>query len=131
MKNKQKHIFIVDDDEFILWTLKAKFEKENYKVTLSSNVDDAYFKVNVITPSVVLLDIVLPGMNGLDFMSVINSRLAAEHVPVIIMSALSQANVMQTAYKLGAKAYMTKPFSMDYAYEMVNRIASSENRYVS
>lgn len=130
MKNKQKHIFVVDDDEFILWTLKAKFEKENYKVTVSSNVDDAYFKVNVITPSVVLLDIVLPGMNGLDFMNIINSRLMSEHVPVIIMSALSQWSVIQTAYKLGARAYMTKPFSMDYAYEMVNRIATNESRKV-
>ncbi|MBA2612741.1 MAG: response regulator [Bacteroidetes bacterium] len=131
MKTKQKHIFIVDDDEFILWILKARFEKENYKVTLSSNVDDAYFKVNVIKPSVMLLDIVLPGMNGLDFMNMVHSRLIAEHVPVVIMSALTQPGVMQTAYKLGAKAYITKPFSMDYAYEIVDRISTIEHSYIS
>src|SRR4051812_10357860 len=102
MKTKQKHIFIVDDDEFILWTLKARFEKDNYKVTVSSNVDDAYFKVNVITPSVMLLDILLPDMNGLDFMNAVHSRILAEHVPVVVMSSVSQPSVMKIAYKLGA-----------------------------
>ncbi|MEO6305526.1 MAG: response regulator [Bacteroidia bacterium] len=130
MKTNQKHIFIVDDDEFILWTLKARFEKENYKVTVSSNVDDAYFKANVITPTIVLLDIVLPDMNGLDFMNAIHSKLLAEHIPIVIMSSLHQPSIMQIAYKLGATAYLTKPFSMDYAYDTVNSIADT-NRYVS
>jgi len=131
MKNREKHIFIVDDDEFILWTLKSKFEKGNYKVTTSSNADDAYFKVNFLKPSVVLLDIILPGMNGLDFMSAVHSRLEASHVPVVIMSAVSQPEVVKTAYKLGAKAYMAKPFTMDYAYDLVNRITTNTSMYTS
>ncbi len=130
MKTKQKHIFIVDDDEFILWTLKSRFEKENYKVTVSSNVDDAYFKANVITPSIMLLDILLPDMNGLDFMNAIHSRMLAEHIPIVIMSSIAQPRIMQTAYKMGASAYLTKPFTMDYAYDMVNNIANAD-RYVS
>ncbi len=131
MKNREKHIFIVDDDEFILWTLKARFEKEHYKVTTSSNADDAYFKVNFLNPSVMLLDIILPGMNGLDFMSAVHSRLEANHVPIVIMSSVSQPNVVKTAYSLGAKAYMAKPFTMDYAYDLVNRITTNTSLYVS
>ncbi|MBL7920040.1 MAG: response regulator [Bacteroidia bacterium] len=131
MKNREKHIFIVDDDEFILWTLKARFEKENYKVTTSSNADDAYFKVNFLKPSIMLLDIILPGMNGLDFMSAVYSRLEANHVPIVIMSSVAQLNVVKTAYKLGAKAYMAKPFTMDYAYDLVNRITNNTSLYIS
>ena len=130
MKNKQKHIFIVDDDEFILWTLKSRFEKENYKVTVSSNVDDAYFKANIITPNIMLLDIILPGMNGLDFMDAIHSLILAEHIPVVIMSSMAQPAIMQKAYKLGASAYLKKPFSMDFAFDTINTIAN-EGRYVS
>lgn len=131
MKNRKKHIFIVDDDEFILWTLKAKFEKGKYKVTTCSNAHDAYFKVNMVKPSVMLLDLILPGMNGLDFMNALHSRLEADHVPIVVMSAVSQPDVVKTAYRLGAKAYITKPFTMDYAFDLVNRISTNNSIYVS
>ncbi|MGZ3932489.1 MAG: response regulator [Bacteroidia bacterium] len=125
MKTKEKHILIVDDDEFILWALKAKFEKAGYKVTISSNIHDAYFKINNIDPSAILLDIMLPDMNGLEFMNLINSKIKDEKIPTILMSSLSQENVTQTAYKLGATGYLTKPFDLDDAVKMVERFSQS------
>jgi DNA-binding response OmpR family regulator len=121
METKNKHILIVDDDEFILWALKAKFEKEGYKVTISSNIHDAYFKINNIDPNVILLDIMLPDMNGLEFMNLINSKIKDEKIPIILMSSLSQDNVTSTAYKLGAIGYLTKPFDLDDAVAMVKK----------
>ena len=67
--------------------IKSQIRKEHYKVATSSNADDAYFKVNFLRPGVVLLDIILPGMSGLDFMNATHSRLEADHVPVVVMSS--------------------------------------------
>ncbi len=64
-------------------------------------------------------------------MSAVHSRLEADHVPIVVMSSVWQSNVVKTAYRLGAKAYMAKPFTMDYAYDLVNRIAINTNLYLS
>lgn len=124
MKTKEKHVLIVDDDEFILWALKAKFEKAGYKVTISSNIHDAYFKINNMDPAAILLDIMLPDLNGLEFMNLINSKIKDEKIPTFLMSSLSQDNVTQTAYKLGATGFLTKPFDLDEAVKLVDRATS-------
>ncbi len=106
-------VLIVDDDELILMALRQKLEKEGMQVYTSSNIYDAYFKVNQSEPDLILLDIVLPDMNGLSFMNMINSNVLNSRIPVILMSSLSTDDIIEKSYEMGASGYITKPFDMN------------------
>ncbi|MDP2387175.1 MAG: response regulator [Bacteroidota bacterium] len=106
-------VLIVDDDELILMALRQKLEKEGMQVFTSSNIYDAYFKVNQIEPDLILLDIVLPDMNGLSFMNMINSNVLDTRIPVILMSSLATDDIIEKSYEMGASGYITKPFDMN------------------
>lgn len=106
-------VLIVDDDELILMALRQKLEKEGMQVYTSTNIYDAYFKVNQSEPDVILLDIVLPDMNGLSFMNMINSNVLNTRIPVILMSSLATDDIIEKSYEMGASGYITKPFDMN------------------
>src|ERR1700740_1219871 len=91
-------VLVVDDDELILMALRQKLEKEGMQVYTSTNIYDAYFKVNQIEPNIVLLDIVLPDMNGLSFMNMINSNVLNTRIPVVLMSSLSTNDIIEKSY---------------------------------
>lgn len=111
--NHPTKVLIVDDDELILMALRQKLEKEGMHVMTSTNIYDAYFKVNQTEPDLILLDIVLPDMNGLSFMNMINSNVLNTRIPVILMSSLSTDDIIEKSYEMGASGYITKPFDMN------------------
>lgn len=114
-------VLIVDDDELILMALRQKLEKEGMQVYTSSNIYDAYFKVNQSAPDIVLLDIVLPDMNGLSFMNMINSNVLNTRIPVILMSSLSTDDIIEKSYEMGASGYITKPFNMNEITDIIRQ----------
>jgi DNA-binding response OmpR family regulator len=115
MKTKKEihHILIVDDDEFLLSAMKKKLEMVNYKVTTSNNVHDAYFKLNMIKPDLIILDIIMPDINGIEFMNLIDSQLMSLNIPIILMSSMKQEKLMELGYNFGAAYYLSKPFDVD------------------
>ncbi|HEY1039812.1 MAG TPA: response regulator [Bacteroidia bacterium] len=114
-------VLIVDDDELILMALRQKLEKEGMQVYTSTNIYDAYFKVNQSEPDIVLLDIVLPDMNGLSFMNMINSNVLNTRIPVVLMSSLSTTDIIEKSYEMGASGYITKPFNMNEISDVIRQ----------
>ena len=114
-------VLVVDDDELILMALRQKLEKEGMQVYTSTNIYDAYFKVNQIEPNIVLLDIVLPDMNGLSFMNMINSNVLNTRIPVVLMSSLSTNDIIEKSYEMGASGYITKPFNMSEITDVIKQ----------
>jgi two-component system, OmpR family, phosphate regulon response regulator PhoB len=117
---KDKRILVIDDEEFMLWAIKIKLEKCGAKAITSGNVHDAFFKLNNVKPDLILLDIMLPDMSGLEFMSLIKNNFMDTKIPVILMSTLSKDEVINVGYKLGATDYIIKPFDMG---DLVEKIA--------
>ncbi len=115
MKTKQaiKHILVIDDDEFLLHAIKKKLELATYKVTVSTNVQDAYFKLNMMKPDLILLDIIMPDISGIAFMNLVNSQLMTLNVPVILMSSLAEEDVYKMGYNIGQAQYLHKPFDVN------------------
>lgn len=112
MKEKQettKKIFIVDDDNFLLDMYTLKFKEKGFEVTQAFGSIDALNKLKAgATPDVMLLDIVIPSMDGFELLSLIKSENLAPQAKIIILSNLGQAEDVQKGRDLGANGYIIK-----------------------
>lgn len=119
---KGKHVLVIDDDELLLEALKKKLEDTGYKVTICSNVQDAYFKVSSLKPDLIMLDIMMPDISGIDFMNLLNSQLMVQNTPIILMSSLPKKELYEMGYKLGATQYLSKPFDVNAVPEVLEEV---------
>ncbi len=107
------HILVIDDDDFLLNAIKKKLELVGYKVTISNNVHDAYFKLHVVKPDMILLDIIMPDINGIEFMALLRSQYEMLSIPIILMSYLDKRELFNMGYDLNSDRFLSKPFNMN------------------
>ena len=112
-KNDINHVLVIDDDEFLLFSIRKNLELAHYKVTISSNVHDALFKLDMIKPDLIMLDVIMPDLNGVEFMRMINSRAINGKTPIILMSFLPKNELYKMGYDLGTTQYLDKPFDIN------------------
>ena len=112
-----KKLLIVDDQFGIRILLTEIFQKEGYRIFQASNGKKALEIVKKYKPDLVLLDIKIPGMDGIEILK----RLMKidPNMKVIIMTAYGELNMIQEAMDLGAITYFTKPFDIDDLREAV------------
>ena len=104
-------VFLVDDDELILSMLSRTLEREGYEVRTDAGETDLPGKIISWRPDVVLLDVNLPGQNGMDTLKALKND--ASHIEVIMLTADDTAETAVKAMKMGARDYLTKPFNME------------------
>jgi len=104
-------VYLVDDDELILVMLSRTLEKEGYEIMIDAGEAAFIDKIAAWRPDVVLLDINLPGQNGMDTLKALKSD--APDIEVIMLTADDKAETAVKAMKIGAWDYLTKPFNMD------------------
>jgi len=108
----KKRIMIVDDEEDFLEITKMNLEKTgNYQVMALPDAKDIIAKLHQFKPDVLLLDILMPGMDGLTACEMLNGDSLGIITPIIIISALTSDHDKLSAYKLGIVDYLTKPVS--------------------
>lgn len=108
---KPGRVYLVDDDEIILAMLSRTLEREGYEVRTETGENDLLEKITAWPPEVVLLDINLPGQNGLDTLKRLKTH--ASHIEVIMLTADDTAETAVKAMKMGAWDYLTKPFNLE------------------
>jgi DNA-binding response OmpR family regulator len=106
-----KRILIVDDEPHIRRLLAARLTAEGFEVAEASNGEDGLESIEEIPPDLVLLDLMMPGANGLEVLSRIRSRPDHGGMPVIILTAKGQDTDRELALAGGATDFVTKPFS--------------------
>ena len=104
-----KKILVVDDNSELRTLLKSYLTQEGYTVATASNGQDALFVARQEKPDLVILDLMMPEMDGYEFMHVFSRE---ADTPVIILTAKLEENDKVLGLELGADDYMTKPFSM-------------------
>lgn len=104
------NVMVVDDDPSILRLIQANLEVRGFDVTPASDGESALELCEQALPDVVLLDITLPGINGLEVCRRIRQW---SNVPIIIISAAVGTDCRDTVLELGANDYITKPFGVD------------------
>lgn len=102
-------ILIVEDDQNIMTGLVDNLELEGYRVAMARDGREALEKAKTESPDLVILDIMLPKLNGFDVCKAL--RQSGSHVPVIILSGRAQEKDKVLGLELGADDYITKPFS--------------------
>jgi len=107
-----RKVLVVDDEEQIVNALKIFLTTRGYNVFTAPDGPTAISRINEINPLVVLLDIIMPGMNGID--ALVKIRDIDRNIRVVMMSALEESELIKKALKLGACDYVIKPFDLDY-----------------
>ncbi|WP_342600117.1 response regulator [Psychrobacillus sp. FSL H8-0483] len=115
-----KHILIVDDQLGIRMLLKEVFSQEGYEVSLASNGFEALEIVNEREIGGVLLDMKIPGMDGIQILTKL--KISHPDLPVMMMTAYGELNLIQEAMNLGASHYFTKPFDIFEVRDAVNNL---------
>jgi two-component system nitrogen regulation response regulator GlnG len=117
-------VWVVDDDESIRWVLDKSLAREGMKVRTFPGAAELLDALDEGTPDVLLSDIRMPGLNGLELMDRV--RAARPNLPVIIMTAHSDLDAAVAAYKGGAFEYLPKPFDVDSVAALVRRAAQKQ-----
>ena len=107
MDNFISHILVVDDDDGIRSLVKKYLNENNYLVSTASNAEDASEKIKIIKFDMIILDIMMPGKSGLDFIKENKKKL---ETPIILLTAKGEAKERVEGLEIGADDYLPKPF---------------------
>ncbi|KPK98891.1 MAG: hypothetical protein AMJ95_02110 [Omnitrophica WOR_2 bacterium SM23_72] len=106
-------LLLVDDDKEIVETLKSRLIKEGYQVVVAFDGEEAIVKVKEENPDVILLDLMMPKLNGFEVLKHIRENFKDKWRPIIIISATGELDAVKKSYSMEADHYLSKPVSMD------------------
>ena len=123
----EKVILIIDDDEKLSKMLGFLFTAKGFKVEYAKSGGDAFEALNRMRPNVIILDIMMPGMDGFEVCKKFKEKEEIKDIPVIMLSALPSAQNREKSLELGAYSYFEKPFkSMDLVAKAIEALESSQ-----
>jgi two-component system alkaline phosphatase synthesis response regulator PhoP len=108
----EEKILVIDDEEHILELIKFNLETNGYKVSIATNGIDALKHARAEAPQLILLDLMLPGMDGYDVCKEIRRDNSISNIPIIMITAKGEELDKILGLELGADDYITKPFSI-------------------
>jgi len=106
-----KKILVVDDEQNIIKVLQARLEAEGYEVVTASDGEEALQKVGTEKPNLIILDIMMPKIDGFEVCRRLKRDETFQHIPVVMLTALGQAANIKEGMEKGADAYIAKPFN--------------------
>jgi len=113
-------IMIVDDSEQNIRMLKSILEKNNYRVTVARNGFEALEQVKIELPSLILLDIVMPDMDGIETCRRLKAHDDMKDIPVVFITALSETSEKMRAFDAGGVDYIDRPFVKEEVLARIN-----------
>ncbi len=115
----RKRILVVDDDESLRWVTRAQLQQSGFDVSAAASGEEALKRIGEFPPDLVITDLKMPGMCGLDLLKQIRAGYA--EILVIVVTAFGTVETAVEAMKAGAYDYITKPVNMDELRLIVNR----------
>lgn len=106
-----KKIMIIEDEKNIILSLSMFLKKENFEIRVETNGIDAIKTIQEFVPDLILLDILLPGMNGYFVCKALKDDPLTRNIPIIFMSAKNQQSDINEAFEVGGSDYIVKPFT--------------------
>jgi len=101
-------VLVVEDDKFLRDLLVRKLERENLKVEVASNGKEVFDKARECKPKLILLDLILPDMDGFQILDNLKQNAESKDVPVLVLSNLGQKDDIEKCMELGAADYLIK-----------------------
>ncbi|HEV3471725.1 MAG TPA: response regulator [Actinomycetota bacterium] len=118
----EKRILVADDDPVILRLIQVNLELEGYKVLTANNGEEAVATATSETPDLVILDIMMPRLDGYQTCEQLKANDATKDIPVVFLSAKAQQADIEKGKSYGVEEYLTKPFDPTELIEVVERL---------
>lgn len=117
----------VDDDHVIRGLLEVNLEMEGHEVVTAVDGQDALNRVEEEAPDLILLDVMMPNVNGWQVAETLKSNPSTRHIPIVFLSARAMEADVRKGTDLGVQAYVTKPFDPIDLMELVNRLIAERS----
>lgn len=121
----QKKILIADDEEDVVTSLRFSLEKQGYQCLTAYDGKEALDMAKRENPDLMLLDIMMPKMNGYKVARLLKFDQKYKHIPIVMLTARTQERDRDLGNETGADTYVTKPFEMDDLLEVIDGILRS------
>lgn len=118
-----KKVLVIDDDMTFVAMMKAALDPKRYAVSSAANGEEGLKEIEASKPDLILLDIMMPKMDGMEFLKQMNSKFGKAAIPVFITSNISSMEKISEGVSLGIKGYFVKSDeSLQSIIEMVDRM---------
>ncbi len=121
-------VLVVDDDPVILDLLRINFEIEGFDVLSATDGEEGLAKARAEAPDVVLCDIMMPRLDGIELVTTLRDDPRTAHLPVVLLSAKAQKVEVDRGLAAGADDYVTKPFDPLELLDRVNAVLAKSRR---
>ncbi|MFH0857731.1 MAG: response regulator [Candidatus Magasanikbacteria bacterium] len=126
-KTENIHVLIIEDDNFLANIYKTKFEMEGFKVSVADNGETGLADISKKNPDIVLLDILLPKMDGFTVLEHAKADKATKNIPIVLLTNLGQKDDVDKGLQLGAVDYLIKAhFKPSETVDKVRKILDLE-----
>jgi two-component system phosphate regulon response regulator PhoB len=122
----ERTVLIIEDEKLIIVSTQMVLEAAGFRVESATNGEDGIAKAKSLAPDLVLLDIMMPGIDGWETLTRLKRDAATASVPVIIFTAREHARGHQKSAEMGAADYFRKPFEPDELIELVEKHAAQK-----
>ena len=120
------HVLICDDDTLVIELVQFRLEAKGFQVAIAEDGEEALRKASDIRPSLIVLDAMMPKLDGFNVLSTLKSDAALKDIPVIMLTARKGDKDIVSALEKGAEDYMVKPFIPDELIARVSRILAKK-----
>lgn len=117
-------VLLAEDEDSVLEIMARKISGAGYQVVTAKDGQEAWDKINAENPDVIVLDITMPKMDGLQVLGMVRQKNAGKWQPVIIVSALNETHHIQRGLELQADHYLTKPCRMEEILKSIRMMLS-------
>jgi DNA-binding response OmpR family regulator len=117
----ERTVLIIEDEKLIIVSTQMVLEAAGFRVESATNGEDGIAKAKSLAPDLVLLDIMMPGIDGWETLTRLKRDAATSNIPVIIFTAREHARGHQKSAEMGAADYFRKPFEPDELIELVEK----------
>jgi type II secretory ATPase GspE/PulE/Tfp pilus assembly ATPase PilB-like protein/ActR/RegA family two-component response regulator len=121
-QHRKPVILAVDDDRIQHKFIERFLQNQNYELIFASSGVDAFEKLERITPDLILLDVMMPGMTGYEFCAQLQEDEDKAYIPVVFASSMDEQQDISRAFALGAVGYLIKPYNRD---ELIEKVSST------
>ncbi len=122
MSNPPKRVLICDDDPVILRLLEVNLELEGYDILTANHGEEAFEIASRELPDLVILDIMMPRLDGYQTCQKLKAQPSTEPIPVVFLSAKAQQSDIEKGKSFGVSEYLTKPFDPNDLLDVVERL---------
>ncbi len=117
--NEKKRILVVDDDQDILTLERKILEREGYIVSCANDGTEAMKKLELVQFDLILLDIMMPGIDGFEVSRAIQREVGKKSIPIVFVTARDDSESMREGFRSGGTVFLSKPFTSNQLIRLV------------